>query len=62
MRDIRSSGGFAPAIAITAGAGADLEKQLDDDTTLLHKPFQIAEFSELAGNVLASRHRQERQT
>ncbi len=59
MREIRSSGGFAPAIVMTGSAGAGLEKQLDRDTTLLRKPFQITEFTALAGNVLAARRQRE---
>ncbi len=59
LREIRSSGGSAPAIIITARADVDLEKRFGEDTTLLCKPFQIADFSSLVGDVLAEHHKQE---
>ncbi len=54
LRDIRSKGGSVPAIVITGGTAADLEKRIDDNTTLLRKPFLIGDFSKLVGNLLAA--------
>lgn len=59
LRDIRAGGSFAPAIVITGSPGEDLEKRLDRDTILLRKPFQVAVFTALAGNVLAAQHPRE---
>ena len=55
LREIRSSGSLAPAIIITTDVDASLEEQLDSDTILLRKPFQIADFTAMAGDVLAAR-------
>jgi len=60
LRDIRSSDGFAPAIVITASTDANLKEQLDSNTTLLHKPFNISDFTTLADAVLASRRQHEK--
>lgn len=59
LREIRATGVNVPAIIITGGSGADLEEKLDEDSTLLRKPFQITEFSALAGRLLAARRPQE---
>ncbi len=61
LRDIRSSGGCVPAIIITGSVGPGLEQRIDDEAILLRKPFQIADFTALAGTVLGERQR-EKQT
>ena len=62
LRDIRSGGGVAPAIVITGSADTGSEKQLDSHTILLRKPFRIADFAALVGDVLAARHPREEKT
>lgn len=59
LRDIRATGVRTPAIVITGKADAILESELDDDTFLLRKPFQISELSELAGRVLGAKPEEE---
>jgi len=54
LRDIRAGGFQTPAIIITGVVDTDLESQLDEDTLLLHKPFQISDLGALVGNVLGA--------
>ena len=61
LREIRAGGVRTPAIVITAGADAHLEEQLDEDTLLLRKPFQISEFGALVGSVLGGHSRRKKQ-
>ena len=51
LRDIRASGAATPAVLITASVDVDIEDQLDEDTVLLRKPFQLTALATLVGHL-----------
>jgi CheY-like chemotaxis protein len=62
LREIRAGGVRTPAIVISGEVDADFEDELDADTLLLSKPFQVSELGALVGNVLKAQPGKEDQT
>ncbi len=54
LQAIRARGCVRPAIVITGSVDVDIEDQLDEQTILLRKPFQIGELCDLVGRMLAA--------
>ncbi len=52
LREIRGAGIRLPAILITAHAHVDLEDQIDENSYLLPKPFQMAEIGQLVAQLV----------
>ena len=53
LREIRDGGSLVPAILITAHAHVDLEDQIDENSYLLPKPFQMADIAQLVAQLVA---------
>ena len=58
LRSIRGDGTQTPAILIAGEVDSDLEDQLDENTFLLRKPFQMSELGVLVGRVISGMRRE----
>ncbi len=54
LRDIRTRGVDTPAIVISGSVDVELDAQLDRDTILMRKPFQMSELGRQVCSVLAA--------
>jgi two-component system, cell cycle sensor histidine kinase and response regulator CckA len=54
ISDIRAGGNGIPAIIITGSSDPELENQLDDQTTLLRKPFDISTLGRAVAGIFDS--------
>ena len=62
LAEIRDAGSRVPAILITGSVDARVEENLDSETALLRKPFNMAKLGHWAAKMLRPLPRQERET
>ena len=59
LRKVRASGDWTPAVIITGAVDADWEEDLDRNSTLLFKPFQMSALGRVVAQMLKSSENQE---
>ncbi len=62
LREVRASGDWTPTVIITGDVDADWEEDLDRNSTLLFKPFQMSTLSRVVARMLKSSENQEAAT
>jgi PAS domain S-box-containing protein len=62
LRKVRASGDWTPAVIITGAVDADWEEDLDRNSTLLFKPFQMSALGRVVAQMLKSSENQKAAT